>query len=207
MARLSRPQVVKQLWAYIKAHELQNPANKRQIVCDAGLRAVFGAERIDMFQMNKVLGQCVSLSLSFSHFGRCCLRDAVVSWRAAGWRRAGPRVFSFRILAFWRAVLLSYPCVRPPVHTLTQASTRLQASAPGRMNEAGRRKRRGRARPSFDRLAHLVYHSMSGGMSTAAVHYSELFSSLLVVHMRVTVSLRRQACTHARTHFIARGGV
>lgn len=54
---MSRPQVVKQLWVYIKERELQNPANKRQIVCDAGLRAVFNAEKIDMFQMNKVLGQ------------------------------------------------------------------------------------------------------------------------------------------------------
>ena len=54
---LSRPQVVKQLWVYIKGNELQNPANKREILCDVKLRAVFGVDKIDMFKMNKVLGQ------------------------------------------------------------------------------------------------------------------------------------------------------
>ncbi|KAF8806527.1 SWIB-domain-containing protein [Phlegmacium glaucopus] len=55
--QLSRPQVVKQLWVYIKGNELQNPENRREILCDAGLRAVFGVDKIDMFKMNKVLGQ------------------------------------------------------------------------------------------------------------------------------------------------------
>ncbi|KAF9485968.1 SWIB-domain-containing protein [Pholiota conissans] len=55
--KLSRPQVVKQLWVYIKANELQNPGNKREILCDTNLRAVFNVDKIDMFKMNKVLGQ------------------------------------------------------------------------------------------------------------------------------------------------------
>ncbi|GLB37758.1 putative SWI complex, BAF60b domains containing protein [Lyophyllum shimeji] len=55
--RLSRPQVVKQLWVHIKDNELQNPNNKREIMCDASMRAVFGVDKIDMFKMNKVLGQ------------------------------------------------------------------------------------------------------------------------------------------------------
>ncbi|KAG6841382.1 hypothetical protein C0991_011722 [Blastosporella zonata] len=55
--KLSRPQVVKQLWDHIKINELQNPSNRREIVCDPGLRAVFGVDKIDMFKMNKVLGQ------------------------------------------------------------------------------------------------------------------------------------------------------
>ncbi|KAF7315130.1 SWIB/MDM2 domain protein [Mycena indigotica] len=54
---LSRPQVVKQLWVYIKANELQNPNNKREILCDGALRPVFNVDKIDMFKMNKVLGQ------------------------------------------------------------------------------------------------------------------------------------------------------
>lgn len=58
--KLSRPQVVKQLWVYIKANDLQNPLNKREIICDDRLRPVFNADKIDMFKMNKVLGQCVS---------------------------------------------------------------------------------------------------------------------------------------------------
>ncbi|EDR08885.1 uncharacterized protein LACBIDRAFT_296406 [Laccaria bicolor S238N-H82] len=55
--KLSRPQVVKQLWVYIKGNELQNPENKREIMCDVNLKAVFGVDKIDMFKMNKVLGQ------------------------------------------------------------------------------------------------------------------------------------------------------
>ncbi|KAJ3514796.1 hypothetical protein NLJ89_g2165 [Agrocybe chaxingu] len=54
--KLSRPQVVKQLWVYIKGNDLQNPQNKREIMCDHNLRAVFGVDKIDMFRMNKVLG-------------------------------------------------------------------------------------------------------------------------------------------------------
>ncbi|KAJ2916795.1 hypothetical protein MD484_g3660, partial [Candolleomyces efflorescens] len=56
-AKLSRPQVVKYLWVYIKENELQNPGNKREIMCDTKLKAVFGVEKIDMFTMNKVLGK------------------------------------------------------------------------------------------------------------------------------------------------------
>jgi len=54
--RLSRPQVVKKLWEYIKGNDLQNPSNKREILCDSSLRAVFGQDKIDMFKMNKILG-------------------------------------------------------------------------------------------------------------------------------------------------------
>jgi len=55
--KLSRPQVVKQLWVYIKENQLQNPENKREILCDTNMRAIFGVDKIDMFKMNKVLGQ------------------------------------------------------------------------------------------------------------------------------------------------------
>jgi len=55
--KLSRPQVVKKLWEYIHGHELQNPSNKREIICDDAFRAVFAVDKIDMFRMNKVLGQ------------------------------------------------------------------------------------------------------------------------------------------------------
>ncbi|KZV80647.1 SWIB-domain-containing protein [Exidia glandulosa HHB12029] len=52
---LSRPQVVKKLWEYIRENNLQNPNNKRQILCDPNLRAVFKQDRVDMFTMNKLL--------------------------------------------------------------------------------------------------------------------------------------------------------
>ena len=38
---------------------MQNPENKREIICDDSFRSIFKCDRIDMFKMNKELGQCV----------------------------------------------------------------------------------------------------------------------------------------------------
>lgn len=38
---LSRPQLVKQIWAYIKDNNLQNPQDGRQVICDDRLYKVF----------------------------------------------------------------------------------------------------------------------------------------------------------------------
>ena len=54
---LSRPDAVSKVWDYIKTHKLQNPENKREIVADSKLNAVFGKERVTMFEMNKHLAQ------------------------------------------------------------------------------------------------------------------------------------------------------
>lgn len=54
--QLSRPQVVKKLWEHIKANDLQDPNNKRQIRCDEKMHAIFKQSKVDMFQMNKLLG-------------------------------------------------------------------------------------------------------------------------------------------------------
>lgn len=54
---LARTEVVKQLWIYIREHDLQDPANKRNILCDEALRELFGVDSIDMFQMNKALAK------------------------------------------------------------------------------------------------------------------------------------------------------
>ncbi|CAK7206245.1 hypothetical protein SEUCBS139899_009032 [Sporothrix eucalyptigena] len=53
--QLSRPQVVKKLWEHIKGNDLQDPTDKRQIRCDEKMQAVFKQQKIDMFQMNKLL--------------------------------------------------------------------------------------------------------------------------------------------------------
>ena len=53
---VSRPEAVKKLWDYIKAHGLQDPRDKRQIVADDKLRAVFGKERAGMFELAGLLG-------------------------------------------------------------------------------------------------------------------------------------------------------
>ncbi|KAH9833999.1 SWIB-domain-containing protein [Rhodofomes roseus] len=55
--KLSRPQTVKKLWEYIRRNNLQNPENKREIICDDKFRALFNVEKIDMFTMNKQLGR------------------------------------------------------------------------------------------------------------------------------------------------------
>ncbi|KAI1933006.1 hypothetical protein LOZ66_006692 [Ophidiomyces ophidiicola] len=54
---LSRPQAVKKIWQYIHAHELQDPADRRQIMCDDLMRAVFKQDRVHMFTMTKILNQ------------------------------------------------------------------------------------------------------------------------------------------------------
>ena len=54
---VSRPGAVKKLWEYIRAHSLQDPQDKRQIVADDKLRAVFGKERAGMFELAGILGQ------------------------------------------------------------------------------------------------------------------------------------------------------
>ncbi|KAI7746318.1 hypothetical protein M8C21_014134 [Ambrosia artemisiifolia] len=54
---LARTEVVKQLWSYIREHDLQDPANRRNIRCDGPLQELFGVDIIDMFQMNKALAK------------------------------------------------------------------------------------------------------------------------------------------------------
>nr|POF23681.1 upstream activation factor subunit spp27 [Quercus suber] len=54
-SQLSRPQMVKQIWAYVKERDLQDPKDKRHIMCDEKLRAVFKSDKVHMFTMNKIL--------------------------------------------------------------------------------------------------------------------------------------------------------
>jgi len=57
---LPRSQVVSKVWAHIKANNLQNPANKREILADAKLQKIFGKDRCSMFEMNKHLSRHLS---------------------------------------------------------------------------------------------------------------------------------------------------
>jgi DNA topoisomerase-3 len=54
---VARPEAVKKMWDYIKAHNLQDPQDKRTIVADDKLRAVFGKDRVGMFELTGILGQ------------------------------------------------------------------------------------------------------------------------------------------------------
>ena len=53
--QIARHEVVKRLWVYIKERELQDPKDKRNIICDDALKAVFKSDKINCFKMNKVL--------------------------------------------------------------------------------------------------------------------------------------------------------
>ncbi|MDQ5955386.1 MAG: hypothetical protein QG621_389 [Patescibacteria group bacterium] len=47
------PEVVKNLWVYIKKHDLQDPKNKRSIVPDEKLAKVFGSSApVNMMKMS-----------------------------------------------------------------------------------------------------------------------------------------------------------
>jgi chromatin remodeling complex protein RSC6 len=54
---LPRTEVVSKVWEYIKKHKLQNEANKREILADDKLEAVFGVKKVTMFEMNKHLAR------------------------------------------------------------------------------------------------------------------------------------------------------
>jgi chromatin remodeling complex protein RSC6 len=54
---LPRGEVVSKVWAYIKQHQLQNPENRREILADAKLAAVFGEDKVTMFEMNQHLAR------------------------------------------------------------------------------------------------------------------------------------------------------
>ncbi|MBX4198750.1 SWIB/MDM2 domain-containing protein [Candidatus Parcubacteria bacterium] len=52
---MSRGQVMKQLWVYIKKHDLQNPQNKRNIIADEKMLPIFGGKKeVTMFEMTKL---------------------------------------------------------------------------------------------------------------------------------------------------------
>ena len=53
---MTRGQVVKKIWEYIKKHDLQNPKNKRNILADAKLKPLFGGKgEVTMFEMTKLV--------------------------------------------------------------------------------------------------------------------------------------------------------
>src|SRR3990167_8339273 len=49
--RLTRPQIVKKLWAYIKSHKCQDTKNRRLIVPDNKLSIVLGKKPVDMLKL------------------------------------------------------------------------------------------------------------------------------------------------------------
>jgi len=55
-APLPRTEVTKKVWDYIKKHDLQDAANRRNINADDKLKAVFGGKaQVSMFEMTKLI--------------------------------------------------------------------------------------------------------------------------------------------------------
>jgi upstream activation factor subunit UAF30 len=54
--KLARTEIVKQLWAYIRDNQLQNPDNRREIFLDAKMKKVFKVDTFTMFTLNKYIG-------------------------------------------------------------------------------------------------------------------------------------------------------
>ena len=53
---MPRTEITQKLWAYIKEHNLQNPKNKKEILPDEKLAAIFGKKTpVDMFVMTKLV--------------------------------------------------------------------------------------------------------------------------------------------------------
>ena len=58
--KIARGQVVSKIWEYIRANNLQNPENRREILADDKLKPVFGVDKVTMFEMNKHLSRHLS---------------------------------------------------------------------------------------------------------------------------------------------------
>lgn len=56
--KVTRPQAVKKVWAYIKKHKLQDKKNKRMINADEKLKPLFGGKKqISMFALAKCMSK------------------------------------------------------------------------------------------------------------------------------------------------------
>jgi upstream activation factor subunit UAF30 len=58
---IPRTEVTKKLWAYIKKNNLQDAANKRDIIADENLKPIFGGKsKVSMFEMTKLVNKHLS---------------------------------------------------------------------------------------------------------------------------------------------------
>lgn len=54
----SRTEAVKKVWDYIKLHNLQNPANKKEIICDEKLKVLFsGKDKVGFLEIARLLSE------------------------------------------------------------------------------------------------------------------------------------------------------
>ena len=58
--KASRPQAIKGLWAYIKKHNLQDPAQRQYFTPDAKMAKIFGKNKMKTIHMSKYLSANLS---------------------------------------------------------------------------------------------------------------------------------------------------
>ncbi|ESQ49741.1 hypothetical protein EUTSA_v10021710mg [Eutrema salsugineum] len=52
----TRTDAIKEIWTYVKSHDLQNPADKREIFCDEKLKQIFqGKDKVGFLEITKLL--------------------------------------------------------------------------------------------------------------------------------------------------------
>ncbi|HEU4742699.1 MAG TPA: SWIB/MDM2 domain-containing protein [Meiothermus sp.] len=56
---LTRAELTKKVWDYIKSNGLQDSKDRRAINADAKLRPIFGKDQVSMFEMTKLVNQHV----------------------------------------------------------------------------------------------------------------------------------------------------
>lgn len=54
---MPRTEMVKAMWVYIKANDLQDSENKRNINADEKLKPLFGKKQITMFELAKIINE------------------------------------------------------------------------------------------------------------------------------------------------------
>lgn len=60
-SKITRPEAIKKVWAYIKRKGLQDKVNRRNINIDSGLAPLFGSKKqVSMFDLAKVISKNLS---------------------------------------------------------------------------------------------------------------------------------------------------
>ena len=53
--QVSRTRAVKTVWSYIKANDLQDPRDRREILADSRLEALVGSQRVSMLDLSRFI--------------------------------------------------------------------------------------------------------------------------------------------------------
>jgi len=84
MERCPRTQVVKKMWEYIKANNLQDPKDKRRVLLDDKMKTIFPGKSINMFTMQKHLSKHVFIDGAWMHDDFHVTEGAIVLVPSAG---------------------------------------------------------------------------------------------------------------------------